>query len=122
MGARVHTSVAFGIRWQLGDAAVRHQFPQAGELVRNLRDVPCADPACGWCRERHDATRELKRWFGFARFRPESLDEYGEPMQQAIVEAAMRGRHSLAVLPTGTGKSIRSPRCRATTKPARSRW
>jgi hypothetical protein len=34
---------------------VRHQFPQAGELVRNLRDVPCADPACGWCRERHDA-------------------------------------------------------------------
>ncbi len=85
---------------------VRHQFPQAGELVRNLRDVPCADPACGWCRERHDAARELKRWFGFAQFRPEPLDEYGQPMQQAIVEAAMRGRHSLAILPTGTGKSL----------------
>ena len=85
---------------------VRHQFPQAGELVRNLRDVPCADPACGWCRERHDAARELKRWFGFAEFRPEPLDEYGQPMQQAIVQAAMRGRHSLAILPTGTGKSL----------------
>ncbi len=85
---------------------VRHQFPQAGELVRNLRDVPCADPACGWCRERHDAARELKRWFGFAEFRPEPLDEHGQPMQQAIVDAAMRGRHSLAILPTGAGKSL----------------
>ncbi|MDE0211229.1 MAG: RecQ family ATP-dependent DNA helicase, partial [Boseongicola sp.] len=29
---------------------VRHQFPRAGELVRELRDTPCSDPACKWCR------------------------------------------------------------------------
>ena len=29
---------------------VRHQFPQAGRLVRRLRDTACTDPACGWCR------------------------------------------------------------------------
>ena len=34
---------------------VRHQFPEAGRLVRRLRDSACAEPSCGWCRERHDA-------------------------------------------------------------------
>jgi ATP-dependent DNA helicase RecQ len=85
---------------------VRFQFPEAGVLVRRLRDTPCDDPACGWCRERHDARKELKRWFGFDAFRPEPADRDGRPLQQAIVEAAMRGEHVLGILPTGTGKSL----------------
>ncbi len=85
---------------------VRHQFPDAGLLVRRLRDVACIDPACTWCRERHDASKELARWFGFKEFRPEPRDEDGRPLQQAIVEAAMRGEHVLGILPTGTGKSL----------------
>ena len=85
---------------------VRHQFPEAGRLVRRLRDTACAEPACGWCRERHDARKELKRWFGFDGFRPEPADDDGCPLQQAIVEAAMSGNHVLGILPTGTGKSL----------------
>ena len=85
---------------------VRHQFPKAGRLVRRLRDAACTDPACGWCRERHDASKELKRWFGFEGFRPEPADESGRPLQQAIVEEAMAGNHVLGILPTGTGKSL----------------
>ena len=85
---------------------VRHRFPEAGQLVRRLRDTPCADPACGWCRDRHDAHTELKRWFGLEGFRPEPETDDGRPMQQAIVEAAMRGEHVLGILPTGTGKSL----------------
>ncbi len=85
---------------------VRHQFPEAGRLVRRLRDNACADPACGWCRERHDAGKELKRWFGYDAFRPEPEHNDGRPMQQAIVEAAMQGKHVLGILPTGTGKSL----------------
>ena len=85
---------------------VRYQFPEAGELVRRLRDSACTDPACGWCRERHDARKELARWFGFDDFRPEPTDDEGHPMQQSIVEAAMSGKHVLGVLPTGTGKSL----------------
>ncbi len=85
---------------------VRHQFPEAGELVRRLRDTACADPACVWCSEMHDARKELKRWFGFDDFRPEPRDDDGRPMQRAIVEAAMAGQHVLGILPTGTGKSI----------------
>ena len=85
---------------------VRYQFPEAGELVRRLRDTACTEPACDWCRERHDARKELKRWFGFDNFRPEPADDDGRPMQQAIVEDAMAGRHVLGILPTGTGKSL----------------
>ena len=85
---------------------VRHQFPEAGRLVRRLRDTACADPACSWCRDRHDARKELTRWFGFADFRPEPAGDDGRPMQQAIVEAAMAGEHVLGILPTGAGKSL----------------
>ncbi len=82
---------------------VRHQFPAAGRLVQRLRDTPCGDPACAWCSERHDAVKELQRWFRLPGFR---LSPDGRPLQQQIVEAAMRGEHVLGILPTGTGKSL----------------
>ena len=85
---------------------VRYQFPDAGRLVRRLRDQACADPGCAWCREHHDALKELKRWFGFDRFRPEPEAAAGGSMQQAVVEAALAGEHALTILPTGTGKSV----------------
>ena len=85
---------------------VRHQFPEAGRLVRRLRDTACLDPACEWCRERHDARKELARWFDFDGFRPEPASADGRPMQQSIVETAMAGEHVLGILPTGTGKSL----------------
>ena len=85
---------------------VKHQFPGAAAMVRNLRDVACADPVCEWCRERHDPEKELTRWFGFPGFRKEPAGEDGRPLQEAIVEAGMSGRHLLGILPTGTGKSL----------------
>ena len=85
---------------------VRHQFPEAGQMVRCLRDRACGDRGCSWCGERHDACRELQRFFGFDSFRPVPADQDGCPLQQSIVEAAMQGRHVLGILPTGTGKSL----------------
>ena len=85
---------------------VRYQFPEAGRLVRRLRDTACAEPSCQWCRERHDATRELTRWFRYDSFRPDPAGEDGRPMQQSVVESAMAGEHALAILPTGSGKSV----------------
>ena len=106
-------ALAYALAWLSvagGDSVmppwVRHQFPEAGQLVRRLRDTACTDSACGWCRERHDARKEMKHWFGFDDFRPEPTHDDGRPMQQAIVERAMEGKHALGILPTGTGKSL----------------
>ena len=110
---RLGWSLAYALAWLSvagGNSVmppwVRHQFPEAGRLVRRLRDTACTDPACGWCREFHDAGKELTRWFGYDGFRPEPADDDGRPMQQAIVEEAMAGRSALGILPTGTGKSL----------------
>ena len=111
--ARHGWSLAYALAWLSvsgGNSVmppwVKHQFPEAGRLVKRLRDTACTDPACGWCRERHDARKELTRWFGFHDFRPEPLDENGQPMQRSIVEAVMMQEHVLGILPTGTGKSL----------------
>ena len=74
--------------------------------MRRLRDSACGHPGCGWCRERHDARKELVRWFGFPDFRPQPVGGDGRPLQRAIVEAAMAGEHALGILPTGAGKSL----------------
>ncbi len=85
---------------------VRMQFPQAGRIVRHLRDSNCGDPACGWCGEKNDPTAALERWFGFPAFRPQPADDLGRPLQERIVAEAMAGRPVLGILPTGTGKSV----------------
>lgn len=85
---------------------VVRQYPDAGRIVRRLRDTNCGDPACVWCAERHDARKELQRWFGLNQFRPQPQDEHGRPLQETIVKAAMAGQHVLGILPTGTGKSL----------------
>ena len=85
---------------------VRHEFPEAGRLVRLLRDTACGNSGCKWCGERHDAGKELLRWFGFPGFREEPPCEDGTSMQQAIVEKNMAGNHVLGIMPTGTGKSL----------------
>ena len=80
--------------------------PTPKRLTRRLRDTLCADAGCDWCRERHDARKELTRLFGFADFRTEPTDDTGRSIQQAIVEAAMAREHVLGILPTGSGKSL----------------
>ena len=41
---------------------VRLQFPQAGRIVRHLRDTNCGNPACGWCAEKNNPNAALERW------------------------------------------------------------
>ena len=85
---------------------VRMQFPQAGLIVRHLRDTNCGDPACGWCAEKNNPNAALERWFGFPTFRPQPVDDMGRPLQERIVAEAMAGKSVLGILPTGTGKSV----------------
>ena len=85
---------------------VLFQFPDTARIVKQLRDSPCQRTDCGWCTERHDPVRELQRWFDFPDFRPEPSDKDGNPLQKEIVQKALLGENLLAILPTGSGKSV----------------
>ena len=85
---------------------VRHQFPEAGALVRRLRDTACTDPACAWCRERHDARKELTRWFGFTDFRPNPLDDDGRPLQQVDCGSSHGGQARAGNFAHGYGQIL----------------
>ena len=84
---------------------VRYQYPHVESILHRRRLVPCGDPQCPYCTEQLSATKQLKKWFGFSGFR--SFDKNEKiPLQQQVVESAMRGESLLAVFPTGGGKSM----------------
>lgn len=109
-----HKPLAYALAWLRvagGNSVlppwVSLSFPKAREAIAALRDVPCADPACAWCRAQHDIESLLPRYFpGITRFRGTPTTADGRSLQQAIVENGFAGRPTLAILPTGGGKSL----------------
>lgn len=82
-------------------------FRKTRELIATLRDVPCSDPDCTWCKEQHDLLQLLPRYFpGIEQFRPTPSTPDGQSLQQVIVEHGFSGTSTLAILPTGGGKSL----------------
>lgn len=82
-------------------------FPHTKTLIQLLRDTPCTDPACLWCREQHELLQLLPRYFpGISQFRPTPATADVRSLQQAIVENGFAGTPTLAILPTGGGKSL----------------
>lgn len=109
-----HKALAYVLAW-LGVAGgnsvlppwVHMNFPRVREAITILRDTPCADPACDWCREQHDLEALLPRYFpGITRFRAMPATPDGHSLQRAIVENGFAGKPTLAILPTGGGKSL----------------
>jgi ATP-dependent DNA helicase RecQ len=99
------------------------QFPETRRLIRELRDTPCDDPACGYCSEHHDPLRELRRHFGLASFRADPPAADGGSLQEAIVRAGMRGICSRSCRPERASRcAISSPPCPTSGAPVSSRW
>lgn len=81
--------------------------PKTREAITLLRDTACHDPDCIWCRENHDLQQLLPKYFpGIQAFRATPATEDGKSLQQAIVERGHAGLPTLAILPTGGGKSL----------------
>lgn len=106
----LHLPLAYALAWLRvsgGNSVlapwVRHQFPEVGRLIAEMRDMPCGRSDCDSCATTHDPRHELKRYFGFEDFRYESP---GQSLQHDVVLAGMRGQHVLAILATGGGKSL----------------
>lgn len=85
---------------------VRVEHPITGELIRQLREVPCQSENCAYCARVHNAREQLKGFFGFEEFRPVPCNASGGSLQADIIEAGMRNESLLAILPTGGGKSL----------------
>ena len=85
---------------------MRLQFPQVIPLLQALRDRPCDEPSCDYCRSQHNPERQLRQWFNFDAFRATPRDKDGNDLQRAIVSHAMADRPLFAILPTGGGKSL----------------
>ncbi|RJX26038.1 MAG: RecQ family ATP-dependent DNA helicase [Desulfurivibrio sp.] len=85
---------------------VRHRFHDVVPILQQLRETPCANPACLWCRTTHNPRRQLARLFGYPAFRATPATPDGNSLQEAIVGHGMRDKPLLAILPTGGGKSL----------------
>jgi ATP-dependent DNA helicase RecQ len=85
---------------------VRQRFPRTVPILKQLREVPCEDPTCAYCRQNHDPARQLERYFGFPAYRPLPKAPDGSSLQEAVVRHGMGDRPQLAILPTGGGKSL----------------
>ena len=92
MATGLRAGLAVRLRWQLGHAALGAAPVSRGgcSWCGKLRDTPCSEPTCAWCRERHDARRELKRYFNLSEFRPEPRDAEG----RSAARGDRRGRHA----------------------------
>ena len=85
---------------------VNHKYPKLTNILHGLRDIPCEEPECTWCRTIHSPEAQLQAYFGFEHFRPEPPAADGSSLQAAIVGAGMQDLPLLAILPTGGGKSL----------------
>ncbi|SDB60630.1 ATP-dependent DNA helicase RecQ [Desulfonatronum thiosulfatophilum] len=73
-------------------------------MLRSLRETPCTDPGCKYCRNAFDSKIQLQRYFGYDDYLPVKGED--PPLQKLVVETLIRGHDCLAVLPTGAGKSL----------------
>ena len=102
----VALAYCLAILYVIGEASlpprwVLHEHPEADTLLHRLRETPCGQ-GCAYCRERLDAVKALKHFFGYDAYR--KFD--GIALQEQAATAAIHNRSLLAVFPTGGGKSI----------------
>lgn len=81
-------------------AWVQRNYPHTASVMNQLRNTPCGE--CEYCRNRLDAHKGLRDFFGYDEFR--IFD--GKKMQEEAVESALRGESLLTIFPTGGGKSL----------------
>lgn len=85
---------------------VRKRFPEIPGIVGKLREIPCSDSGCVYCRLAHDPNEQLRQIFAFPAFRSRPSAPDGGSLQEEVVRCGIEGRSLLAIFPTGGGKSL----------------
>ncbi len=86
----------------LVSAWVLMAFPKVEEILLELRNAPCKDETCIYCRKNLSGIDGLKRYFNYQTFR--EFD--GVNLQEEAVNHALDNESLIAVFPTGGGKSL----------------
>ncbi len=112
-GRMEHPPLAYVLAWLVvsgGNSVlppwVRHHFPVVPTIIHQLREQPCTNPHCDYCKTNHNPKFFLKNYFGFEDFRSAPATEDGQSLQGVIVSAAARNASLFATLPTGGGKTL----------------
>lgn len=82
-----------------------YQYSAITAVIHELRAKACHQKDCQYCQEQLSPVAGLRRYFGYPGFRKFSEKEE-VPLQQQVVEAALRGESLVAIFPTGGGKSL----------------
>lgn len=79
---------------------VHKNYPAVESVMKKIRGVSCEN--CRYCNSAHALLPNLKRYFGYDKFRCYN----GEPLQENAAKAAVNNKSLIAVFPTGGGKSV----------------
>lgn len=85
---------------------VRRNYHGISDVLDKLRSKPCANRHCKFCALHHDPKKNLKKWFGYDEFRHFGKESGTKPLQEQIVRNVVLKQSTLAILPTGGGKSL----------------
>ncbi len=112
--AEQHRSFAYALAWlsiaggsSVLPAWVRHQHETLVKTLNQLRNQPCEYANCHYCKKHHHLETNLEEFFNYPQFRHFGKgDNPKNPLQRQIVASVCKGQPTLAILPTGGGKSL----------------
>jgi len=88
-------------------AWVRHEHPELATILNKLRNQSCNQSNCGYCKKHHHLETNLEEFFNYPQFRHFGKgDNPKNPLQRQIVASVCNAQPTLAILPTGGGKSL----------------
>lgn len=82
---------------------VRHRYPVITTILEQLRETPCGQEDCTYCKDNHDPVTQLRSFFQFPDFR---VTDDGRPIQRDLVMRGLQGGSLLGIMPTSGGKSV----------------
>lgn len=84
---------------------VKHEYPEAEDILNEIRFEGCSDSSCVYCEDKLNPRKALNHYFNYPDFR--KFDENRTiSLQEKAVQAGLQRSSFVAVFPTGGGKSL----------------
>ncbi|TBV25683.1 RecQ family ATP-dependent DNA helicase [Meridianimaribacter sp. CL38] len=84
---------------------VQNEFPEAEQILNEIRFNLCGDPKCRYCENKLNPKKALQEYFNYSDFR-KFEENRAISLQEQAVRAGLQRESFVAVFPTGGGKSL----------------